>query len=204
MPLLQCTACGFHVSDVQQLLGAGSVRVERLIDHAGCLSLRDSHYLNLALDDFERRFPQVFISVFLGSLPANVNAPQAAFWLLNHGTAIRNDQAKPGHWGIVLVLDLAQKQAGMAFGYSLEALLNLQTQNALLQDALPHFAHGEHRRGVLSVLTDLDKQLMRKGQSHRRAPASSDNADQSHLGLEQVHPATRPPTRLAGTLPPRR
>jgi hypothetical protein len=102
------------------------------------------------------------------------------------------------------VRDLAQKQAGMAFGYSLEALLNLQTQNALLQDALPHFAHGEHRRGVLSVLTDLDKQLMRKGQSHRRAPASSDNADQSHLGLEQVHPATRPPTRLAGTLPPRR
>lgn len=179
------------------------VRVERLIDHAACLSMRDTHSLNLVLDDFERRFPQTFVSVFLGALPPNVNAPQAAFWLLNHGSAIRNEQSKPGHWGIALVLDLVQKQVGLSFGYSLEALIEAPT--TMLQIALPHFANGEHARGVLVVLGEIEKQLMRKGRSRWRTVANANASDQSHLGLKQLPVApSQPATRLAGTLPPPR
>ena len=201
-PVPQCAACGFHVGEVQQLLGTSNVKVERLIDHAGCLSLRDTHYLNLMLDDLERRFPQIFISVFLGSLPSQVNAPQAAFWLLNHGTAVRHEQSKPGHWGIALVLDLTQKHAGLSLGYSIEALLEPQAADTLLQRALPHFAHGEHARGVTALVSELDAQLQRRGRSRSRAIPSGDS--QPHLGLEPLTPAPPPAPRLAGTLPPRR
>ena len=194
-PVPLCPACGFHVGEVQRLLGANSVRIERLVDHAACLSLRDTHYLNLALDEFERRFPQTFVSVFLGSLPAHVNAPQAAFWLLNHGAAIRQEQCKPGHWGIALVLDLVQKQAGLSVGYSVEALI--EPPASMLSRALPHFAHGEYARGVHSVLSDLECQLMRKGSSKRRAHSES-LSDQSHLGLEQI-PSPRERTELPAT-----
>ncbi|WP_166647279.1 TPM domain-containing protein [Prosthecobacter fusiformis] len=109
------------MSTVRTLLGADWVRLERLTDNANCLSLKEHRALEIVLDDFERRFPQCFFAIYLGTLPASLTAADLGFWLINHGAFHTQQIAKRNDFGTALVIDCQRHVAALTLGYALES-----------------------------------------------------------------------------------
>jgi len=128
------------------MLGDQQVKVERLIDHARCLALKDFQRLEHCLDEFERRFPQIHAIVFLGGLLPGVSAAEAGFWLLNQGVCARPSGTMPNRWGLAFIIDPVERRAGLSMGYALEACLPAGFGSEMLQRAAVHLAHDEHVR----------------------------------------------------------
>lgn len=195
-----CERCGGFLSQLQKILGDQQVKVERLIDHARCLPLRDSQRLEHCLDEFERRFPQIHVVVFLGGLLNGVTAAEAGFWLLNQGVCSRPSGRLPNRWGLAIIIDPVERRAGLAMGYALEACVPAGFGTELLQRAAVHLAHDEHVRAVDALLSALDRKLRSLGSARRRMVSSGPKAADPHLGLEVLPPsersaARRPPIR---------
>lgn len=168
------------------MLGDQQVKVERLIDHARCLALKDSQRLEHCLDELERRFPQIHVVVFLGGLLPGVTAAEAGFWLLNQGVCLGLSGALPNRWGVAIIIDPVERRAGLAVGYALEACLPTGFGTELLQRAAVHLAHDEHVRAVDALLACLDRKLRSLGAARRRTVAPGNTRSDPHLGLEVV------------------
>lgn len=177
---------------LQQILGDQQVKVERLIDHARCLPLRDFQRLEHCLDEFERRFPQIHVVVFLGGLLNGVTAAEAGFWLLNQGVCSRPAGRLPNRWGMAIIIDPVERRAGLAMGYALEACVPAGFGTELLQRAAVHLAHDEHVRAVDALLAALGRKLRSLGSAQRRLVTSGQTLANPHLGLEVLPPSERP------------
>lgn len=186
----RCDRCGCDLGQLQQLLGDQQVKVERLIDHARCLPLRDSQRLEHCLDEFERRFPQVHAIVFIGGLLPGVTAAEAGFWLLNQGVCHRSSGLLSNRWGLAVIIDPVERRAGLAMGYALEACVPAGFSAEMLQRAAVHLAHDEHVRAVDALLASLDRKLRSLGAARRRTVLRGQTDPDPHLGLELMpHPA---------------
>jgi hypothetical protein len=177
---------------LQQLLGDQQVKIERLIDHARCLPMKDAQRLEHCLDTFERRFPQLHVVVFLGGLLSDVTSAEAGFWLLNQGVCERPSGLRPGRWGLAVIIDPVEKRAGLALGYSLEACLPASFGVELLKRAQVHLAHDEYVRAVDAVLSGLDRKLRSHGSPQRRTSPAGKSNTHPNLGLE-IMPETKAP-----------
>jgi hypothetical protein len=168
---------------VQQCIGRDSVTVGRLIDHGACLGQVERRELRDDIDAFERRFPQVACTVFLGGLPTGVNAAEAAFWLVNHAVFLREGGARSAYWAIVLIVDPGGGEAALAMGYALEALMPSELGHSLLAMTTPHLLHREYVRATRHVLGGIDQRLRRLGQERLRGSVPAPASNKSHLGL---------------------
>lgn len=168
-----CRHCGFHLEQVKRLLGYRQVTAEPLIDHACCLSIADAQAVRMALDAFERRFPQVAITVFLGDLPEGINPAMAGVWLLNQAELERFGKVRQSSFALALIINPVTGQAGIATGYALEDILPPATIQALLGRASPLLWHREHARAIGLMVDDLDKTMRRQGRAHRRQMIAS-------------------------------
>ena len=72
------------------------------------------------MERFGVSFPQMFVSVYTGSLGEISNLRQFGFWLLNRGVFEDVGVEKPNEAGILIVIDPDSKAAGMTFGYLLD------------------------------------------------------------------------------------
>ena len=190
-----CDRCGCHLGRLQQMLGDQQVKVERLIDHARCLALKDFQRLEHCLDEFERRFPQIHAIVFLGGLLSGVSAAEAGFWLLNQGVCTRPSGTMPNRWGLAVIIDPVERRAGLAMGYALEACLPAGFGSEMLQRAAVHLAHDEHVRAVDALLACLDRKLRSQGSARRRTVLPGTQRTDPHLGLEVLPEAAPVPAQ---------
>lgn len=122
----------------------------------------------MQLDLFERRFPQVAVTVFLGDLPAGINPAMAGVWLLNQGVLERQGQPRQATYALAIIINPVTAQAGVATGYALETALPAHSIRTLLGRASPALWHREHAKGVQMILAGLDKALRKHGAPRRR------------------------------------
>jgi uncharacterized membrane protein YgcG len=168
------------------------VRLDRLTDAAHCLSLRDKRKLEAHLDDFERRFPQVFFAVYFGVLPHGLRVAEVGFWLLNHAAFGTHEIAKRNEFGIVLVIDPAAGAAGFSLGYAIEALAGSMDISGILNGMRRFLARSDYGTAVERSIHALDRQLRAVGRAQLRDPrASSIHAVSSDLGLKPLRPSPR-------------
>jgi hypothetical protein len=165
---LRCSACDFALISLDQRLGAHTVALERINDTAHCLRLKDQRRLDALIDDFERRLPQCFCSLYFGVLPSGINVAEAGFWLLNHGLRYVGNEMRPSSFGIVIVIDPAAHCAGVSLGYGLEQLLPQHRVAAALHKNSQHLWHGEYGDAVAGLLHDIERGLRSHGQAERR------------------------------------
>ena len=189
-----CPACGYELARTEALLGSHLVQVQKtVIDPLHALRLADVQLLERLIDDFERRFPRVTFSVFVGDLPGELGVSEAAVWLLNHAVTERRGAPVVLSWGILLVINPKAAQAGLAVGYALESALPAGVLRSLLGNVRHHLWHREFERSVKILLDGIDVRLRAAAQARRRMVRSSPVRAQDHLGLPR-----------AGTLPPPR
>ena len=167
----ECPHCGFSLAEAVFVFGAGMLQLSRLVDSAHCLRLREVRQIDSLLDDFQRRFPQVFLTIYLGVLPNHVTVRQLSFWLLNRAAFEAPDQRRLNEYGISFVLDPVAKCAGLTVGYSLETVLPPPMLEKLLKGLRTALWHGEYSAAIRRCIAQLDNRLRKAG---RRYPKAND------------------------------
>ncbi|MFM2167572.1 MAG: hypothetical protein RIS79_1943 [Verrucomicrobiota bacterium] len=167
-----CCECGFSARTLNSYLGDHWVRLERIIDASQCLRLEDRRRCELLMDDFERAFPQVFLAVYMGSLPAGLNVAELGFWLLNQGAFNTPSIQKRNDFGVVMVVDPSSKSLGLSLGYSIEAYFDeKQVVPSILKSIATRLRAHDYGRAIEQAIIDVSR-VLRK--SSRQTPWKPD------------------------------
>ncbi|NWK57355.1 hypothetical protein HW115_17175 [Verrucomicrobiaceae bacterium N1E253] len=166
----QCPHCGFALSDLDAVFGAGEVRMRRLSDAAGVLRLSERKRAEKWFDRFEQQFPQLFFSVYYGALDEVSNMRQFGIWLLNRGAFEDVDLSRPNEGGVLLLVDVNSKTAFMAHGYLLDFYLREKDSFKVLSKAHPHLLKEDHCKALKVVISELSAVLRQRSRSARRRP----------------------------------
>lgn len=165
-----CPHCGFTLADADACYGASDVRIRSLTDCAGILKRGDRQRVEAAMEQFSRRFPQLFVAIYTGSLGEVANIRQFGFWLLNRSAFEDVPVEKPNEAGILLTLDPESKAAGMVFGYLLDPFLEEADTFECLSRAHAYWLEERYADGILRVLRHLDGILGKRSRQARRDP----------------------------------
>ncbi|MBL9146754.1 MAG: zinc ribbon domain-containing protein [Verrucomicrobiaceae bacterium] len=184
-----CAACGFSLKTLQD--GVGQHRVllgDALVDPSKILRIAEFQDIQKHIDEFERRFPQIKATVFIGDLPLGVDVNGAVVWLINQGVVMRQDQIHPAEWTIALIIAPSHSQVSVGVGYALESILSHASLAAILGNARHHLWHREYGRAVRGILDGCQKLLVAAGKSRPRSHSRSGVVEGDHLGLPQIAP----------------
>src|ERR1700759_906376 len=118
-----CSHCGFSLTTLTNALGCDLFGIKRLTDEAHCLKLHERREIEALLEDFEQRFPQVFLTLYLGVLPAPFSVRELAFLLLNRGAFATGEHARLNEFALALVIDPVARTTTLMTGYALERWL---------------------------------------------------------------------------------
>lgn len=165
-----CPHCGFSLADADQRFGADVVRLRSLTDGAGLLRRGERGKVEAAMESIGRRFPQVFVAVYTGSLGEVSNIRQFGFWLLNRAAFEDVPVGKPNESGILLTIDPESKAAGIAFGYLLDPFLEESDTFDCLSRAHAHWLEGRYADGIVKALRQLDSILAKRCRQAKRDP----------------------------------
>jgi uncharacterized membrane protein YgcG len=165
-----CPHCGFSIVDADGRFGEEEVRLRRLTDSAGILRRGDRERVEAAMERISRRFPQVFVAIYTGSLGELANLRQFGFWLLNRSAFEDVPMEKPNEAGILLTIDPETKAAGMVFGYLLDPFLEESDTFECLSRAHAHWLEERYAEGIIRALTHLEGILVKRSRKARRDP----------------------------------
>ncbi|MES2475628.1 MAG: hypothetical protein V4640_07595 [Verrucomicrobiota bacterium] len=165
-----CPHCGFTLADADAEFGHDEVRIRSLTDCAGILRKGDRQRVEVALEKFNRRFPQLFVAVYTGSLGEVANLRQFGFWLLNRAAFEDVPVEKPNEAGILLTIDPDSKAAGMVFGYLLDPFLEESDTFDCLSRGHAYWLEERYADGIQRVISHLDAVLVKRSRQARRDP----------------------------------
>jgi hypothetical protein len=149
-------------------LGCDLFGIKRLTDEAHCLKLHERREIEALLEDFEQRFPQVFLTLYLGVLPAPFSVRELAFLLLNRGAFATREHARLNEFALALVIDPVARNAALMTGYALERWLPPRKLSRLLRRVRTSLWHGEYVSAVRATVQRLEKRLRKAGQREAR------------------------------------
>jgi uncharacterized membrane protein YgcG len=165
-----CPHCGFGIADMDARHGTDNLSLRRLADLAGLMRSRERGKVQAALDDFSRRFPQLFAAVYTGSAQGGGNLRQFGFWLLNRAAFEDVPVDRPNEAGILLVIDPESKSAGVSWGYQLDPYLTEEDTFICLTRAHAYFLEGRFAEGTVRFIEQLVKILRKRSAQARRDP----------------------------------
>ena len=152
------------------MFGTEEVKLRALTDAAGIFRRFQRDSLGAAMDRISATFPQIFISIYTGSLGETGNLRQFGFWLLNRGVFEDVPVEKPNEAGILIVIDPDTRSAAISYGYLLEPFLDERDTFECLTRAHSHWLDGRYADGALRCLLFLERLLRRRSWQARRDP----------------------------------
>lgn len=162
-----CPHCGFSLALADQEFAIHDPMVKCLSDRAGLLRRVERDRVQRAIDQFCVRFPQLFFCVHTAVFPDPIQLRTFGFWLLNRGV-FEEVSERANAAGIVLVIDVERKAAGLTYGYHLDAYLDESDTFECLSRAHPHWLEGRHDDGIIALLKMLEKILLRSSRQAQR------------------------------------
>lgn len=166
-----CAQCGFNQDSVDEQFGADAVFVERVTDAAGVLPEESRRRIELVLAEFERRFPQLFLMVYVGSLPRQTSLRQFAFWLMNRAAVSDVEITRPNENGVLLMIDAANHAAALTCGYFLECFIGPEDFSVWLDRCSSHLEAGEIDATVEVLAREITACLRKRAAEAAREPA---------------------------------
>jgi len=163
-----CPRCQFSLTALTTAVGCDLFGIRRLTDEAHCLKLHESREIEALLEDFEQRFPQVFLTLYLGVLPTPFSVREVAFLLLNRGAFPTREHGRLNEYALALVIDPVARAASLMSGYALEKWLPERKLGGILRSIRTALWHGEYVAAVNSVIQGLEKHLRKAGRREDR------------------------------------
>jgi uncharacterized membrane protein YgcG len=174
------------------LFGDDGVILDPLNDNAGILRAKEREGLLQEIAAFEQRFPQLFLSVYVGALPTLASLRLFGFWLLNRATVSCVDVTRPNENGVLLILDVTSRSAAITLGYMVERFVDERDISAVLRLGRPAFTRGQKGRALELVVAGLARVLTERAKQAQRRPEDF----QTRVA---VTPATGPIGRVRST-----
>jgi uncharacterized membrane protein YgcG len=159
------------MADADFAYGSDEVSLRSLTDGAGIFGHDERGRVEMAMERISRRFPQLFVALYTGSLGEVANIRQFGFWLLNRAAFEDVPADKPNESGILITIDPASKAAGITFGYTLDAILDESDTFECISRAHGHWLEGRYAEGVVKLLAHLEGILIKRSRQARRDPA---------------------------------
>lgn len=173
--------------------------VRKLEDGAGLMKSSERAKVEVAMERFERRFPQMFFAVNTGRTEGRSDVRQYGFWLLNRAAFKDVPLDRPNEYGILLTIDPDAKSAGISWGYGLDAFLTAEDTFLFLSRAHAYWVEGRYSEGIIRGLDQLAKILSKRCRQARSDPerferrvappaAVREAADRIRAGHRQLDP----------------
>lgn len=143
-------------------------RMRRLNDSGGLMRRDERERVEEALDRFGRRFPQLFACIYTGGAQGR-DLRTLGFWLLNRAQFADLNGGLSNSDGVLITLDADAKQAGITFGYRLDAWLDEQDTFDCLARAHAYFLENRYAVGVCKALDQLTAVLIKRSKQARRS-----------------------------------
>lgn len=167
--------------------------MKRLSDAAGVMRMKDRRRVEKWFDQFESHFPQLFFSVYYGSLDEVTNIRQFGMWLLNHAAYEDVDLSRPNEGGVLLVVDVDSKVASLSFGYLLDVYLTEDDTFRILSKAHPHFLQGNYYKALRVIMNMLSAVLRKRSrQAGRNVEPFERLAGGNQQGVGEILQRIRP------------
>jgi TPM domain len=156
---LECPACRLTLDRATALLGPVPRLEQGVADLAGVLPKGDAAKISKAIDRMKWTFPQVSLHVLLHIFPEEHPFDLHVFWLFNCGGFSMESQKAGENRSILLALDPGLGRSALTVGYGLEPFLGDEALDHLLELAEPAWRNGDWTRGILEVISGLDRLL---------------------------------------------
>lgn len=156
---IECPACRLTLDRASALLGPVPRLGQGVADPAGVLPKGDAAKIAKAIGRLTWTFPQVSLHVLLHIFPEDHPFDLHVFWLFNSGGFSTESQKAGENRSILLAIDPALGRSALTVGYGLEPFLGDEALDHLLELAEPAWRNGEWTRGILEVITGLDRLL---------------------------------------------
>jgi hypothetical protein len=170
-PEPRCPECRLTLQKLDLKFGLVPRHSRYLSDRAGKLELGEMEDVREQLRLFERKFPQVLLSVFVTDLPAGTSVREYAFWLANRARFTPIQKSPVENFDMLLVIDLLGNNAALVASYGLEKFFSEDD----LDSALVELANGMRGRsvpdGIRACIKFLMKRVRQRALEARRAPA---------------------------------
>ena len=79
-----CPACGYDISQADEIYGEGLVEFTRVVDAAGALTHQERSELMHALEQMERKIRPVALCIYITDVGQAQELRTHAHWILNH------------------------------------------------------------------------------------------------------------------------
>jgi hypothetical protein len=193
---LTCSECGFSLFDQDSQFGGDAVSLDRVTSKCGQMSEAEVASIELALNEFERHFPQLFLAVYNVALPVMASVRQFGFWLLNRAAINSVDITRPNENGALLVIDQTSGQAGLVVGYLLECYFPEPELAEILEAGRRDWGAGRMAAGVLAIIASFSKELKKKSKLAQKSPAKfrpPTSSTPTKPEFHRLHESNQPP-----------
>lgn len=158
------------MAEVDALFGDEDVILKKFSDAAGVLRRKERDEMRKMLERFEKKFPQLFFSIYVGAFDEVPSLRQFGFWLLNRAAYSDVEVSRPNENGILLTLDVNGKTAAMTFGYAVMPYLDEDSTFDALSAAHPFLLQGEYLRAFRAILGKTEQTLKKGWRKARKDP----------------------------------
>ena len=158
-PQPRCPHCRFSLGKLDLRFGLVPAHSRLCTDRSGTLSLPDIKQIREQLRLFQKKFPQVLLSVFVNDFEPGTSVPEFAFWMANRARFTSSDRVRGENCNLLLVVDLTSGSAALTSGYGLEK----HVPEEALQKALDEFASAAREAdlaaAIRAAIASLTRQL---------------------------------------------
>lgn len=153
-----------------ELFGGEDIRLRKFTDEAGVLRMKEREPMRRILEQFEAKFPQLFVAVYLAAFEDLKSLRQFGFWMLNRAAYEDVDLDRPNACGILILVDVNSKHAAITYGYALEPYLDEKSTFVALSAGHPMFLQSEYVGALRAVVRKLEGILIRGWQRVKKNP----------------------------------
>lgn len=158
-PVPECPNCQLTLAQLDRKFGMIPYYSRYLSDRSERLHMHDIEELRKLLRLWERKFPQVFFSVFLMDLGSHISISEYTFWVANRARFSAVSSIGPKNFDLLLLVDPKGQAAGLSTGYALEQYLTEQDLQAALDVAGNGFNAGDLVRGIRECIEFMTVRL---------------------------------------------
>ncbi|HUF63788.1 MAG TPA: TPM domain-containing protein [Verrucomicrobiales bacterium] len=158
-----CAGCGFSVVALDALFGPDEMVMDQVTDMAGILTEAALRRMEKRLKRFERRFPPLFMCVYVGEPIGPGDLGRFGLWLLNRtrmdtpaGPRAENSSC------LLFLVDPKAGEAALQCGYHAEACLTQGGAEQVMGKAARQFCKGSLAPGLNAAIVEAERILRRR------------------------------------------
>lgn len=158
-PVPRCPECKLSLLSLDMKFGLVPRHSRYLSDPSARLSSREKKDVREALFLFEKKFPQILLSVIVIELPTTHPVREYAFWMANRARLSAVEKTRGENYDLLLMIDLASDAAALVAGYGLEPYVSEEDLEESLQALTLPFRAGNWAGGIHACIQALAAKL---------------------------------------------